>query len=506
MLDWTVFGEYENVDVIVCSAVIREIDNLKARRNDYAGARARKVHSMFTAMIEECSDQRLLRADRPRVSLCLQPALSPDPALEPPLDYSKPDHEIAGCLGELRNKYSSAAVLLISRDAGPVFAARGCNLPAEMAPKEWVAPRTNSPDKKRISELESEIARLRAGEPQFEVQFFDHHGRGGESVIFDKEEFLPLTEGQLDALINRLRKSIPPAQHEQEPLVPEAERQVSIASGTFDRVYVRPNKMDWEKYLENDYPSWLKECRDVLETLNKSLSIPTRPLKFCFKVLNKGTRPAKHVLVKIKAKGSLKLIRPGSSAFDKAEESLASKETLPQLPPPPPAPAWKWILKLTNHHDGVKEAKSQHNEPQNGLRDVLSSLDLNAPFKQIGRFAAQDRELLILNMPDFVDRMRPVEEPDAFYWRDTPSDVPAPTLKLQCKHWRHNVKLEEFGGLIAFDPKEARIKGAVEFEIHAENLSEPIKKKIKVRISKQTSEVTECANRLVDDLIHEHRK
>ena len=50
-LDWSEYEEYDEIRLIVCTPVQREIDRHKARGDDRLGRRSRKFHQMVREII-----------------------------------------------------------------------------------------------------------------------------------------------------------------------------------------------------------------------------------------------------------------------------------------------------------------------------------------------------------------------------------------------------------------------------------------------------------------------
>ncbi len=55
-LDWSVWSEFEEVHLIVCRPVTREIDNQKTRGNSRVAQRARSTYQLCAPLAEEEQD------------------------------------------------------------------------------------------------------------------------------------------------------------------------------------------------------------------------------------------------------------------------------------------------------------------------------------------------------------------------------------------------------------------------------------------------------------------
>ncbi len=76
------------------------------------------------------------------------------------------------------------------------------------------------------------------------------------------------------------------------------------------------------------------------------------------------------------------------------------------------------------------------------------------------------------------------------------------SFSLECKQWRHGIGDEYFRGQISIDCDTNQICGAIEFQIHAENLSSPAKKVLPIRISIKRVSTRDYAQALIKDLFN----
>jgi hypothetical protein len=86
-----------------------------------------------------------------------------------------------------------------------------------------------------------------------------------------------------------------------------------------------------------------------------------------------------------------------------------------------------------------------------------------------------------------------------FYWKSRPPKrIPVTKFIYECEQWRHGNEPKPFCGHISFDPDEGEISGALECEVHAENLTTAAKLLIPVRLTIKKKSVLE----LVGDKIN----
>jgi hypothetical protein len=71
--------------------------------------------------------------------------------------------------------------------------------------------------------------------------------------------------------------------------------------------------------------------------------------------------------------------------------------------------------------------------------------------------------------------------------------IPVSKFVYECEQWRHGGDPEPFWGHISFDPHDGKISGALECEIHAENLTTVAKLLVPVRLTIRRKNVLELA-------------
>ena len=125
-LDWSLWSEYSEIQLIVGRPVLREIDNQKNRGNDRIGRRARKTYQMFRRiLLESGQDYLLVRKAVPQVKLFLAGPGKPSSELIGILDYNKSDDELVGHVWKYWKQYENRDVRLLTHDfRGPMMTAK----------------------------------------------------------------------------------------------------------------------------------------------------------------------------------------------------------------------------------------------------------------------------------------------------------------------------------------------------------------------------------------------
>jgi len=266
-LDWTMWADFDEVHLVVCRPVQREIDSQKNRGNSRVGKRARRASALFKDIITGADGYKLVREAGPQVKLMVEPSWIPDPKLKGRLDYTKADDEVVGCLYAFRAAHPGADARLLSHDPGPMATAKMLSLPFIAVPDEWLVPPESTEDQRERNRLQAELARLRKAEPQFQISCIDG-GKETDSLRFDCVRYEPLSDEDVAELLERLRTRFPLAT-DFGPRDP-AERRSPLGLSGMKEVYTPASDEEIAAYTEEKYPEWLERCESVLRTLHSA--------------------------------------------------------------------------------------------------------------------------------------------------------------------------------------------------------------------------------------------
>ena len=446
-VDWSEWRHYAKIHLIVCQPIQREMDKHKNRGNDRVGKRARKTCSMFRQIILSEQDYELIRQDGPRIILSLDASPSPIRSQLPSsLDHSNHDDQLVGCIHVYRQQHEDQDVRLLTHDIGPMMTARSIRLPFVAVPDNWLLPPEPNKTEKDLARLSRELDRLKESEPRFRTRNWDDEGNEIDAISIEYIVYEPLSKDEIAALIDSLTTEFPIATGfgHREPL-----ERASLWG--WKDVYTPADDEAIAKYTTQEYPSWLEGCRSVFSDLHNELQRQVKPA-FHFGATNDGIRPGKNVLLIISAKGSFKICPPQMEE-DYSDESGEVDVQL-KKPPKPPRGEWKSTSSLS----------------------WLATLGA-------GMGAGNIWEDSIPTIPDIslasADRSR---DPDAFYYKPERPSGPVQSFMLECEQWRHGKDEEIFEGGVYVDGDKEEISGALECEIHAENLSTPTRSITPVRI------------------------
>lgn len=466
-LDWSEWKDFSEVHLIVSLPVQREIDRQKTRGNDRVGQRARNTYSsLFREIATGEKEYQLVNMVEPQVRLFLESPSRPDRELASSLDYSRPDDEIVGCLSRFAKEHAHFDVRLLTHDTGPMMTARGLGLSVSPIRDDWILPPENNEEERKVARLKQEVSRLKKVEPQFDIRCVDAGGEEIEVLKLVHRIYSPLSEDDVSHCMDLLERRFP---IETEFNHRNRVRPPIIATAIFgQRSYFEPASEEAiRNYRENDYPEWLDNCREWLTGVHETLQGKEGFPCFTFEVTNAGSRLGKDALVVIRARGDFKICPP---PFEEDELEETEKMGL-RVPTPPKPPRGRWKLSDTS------------------LSRMLEGLNTlcRAPLVDIPS----------LNAPLYTSQT-PRRDPNAFYYKPARITEPADTFSLECEQWRHGTCGESFVGDIFISEDATKASGALECEIHAENLSEPVIKRIPVRIEVQHPSASDYAENLVN--------
>ena len=203
------------------------------------------------------------------------------------------------------------------------------------------------------------------------------------------------------------------------------------------------------------YRDWLEKCENTLANLHEELQRAAGGVPFAVKAANTGTSPARDALVTLTTNGDA-LLLPLRQLDEEAESIYTDlrqkKLTLPPIPKPV---------------------------------DVLSVSSLD--------FRPRD---LLSNMP----QPNYPREPNTFYYAPEFPHDPAHSFSLECKQWRHLAGDTYFEAEVLVGHGSEEVQGEVECTIHAENLSNPVRASIPLRVAVEQLSTLAVARSLVESV------
>ena len=476
-LDWSRLGEFDEIHLIVCRPVQREIDHQKQRGNDRIGRRARETHSMFREVIVGGGTCKLIRGADPLVRLLIDPSCLHNPALGDRLDYGEIDDRIVGCVDAYRKQHPDSDAHLLTHDSGPMASAQMLSVPCIPIPDNWLRPPEDNEVERENRRLRKKLADIENTEPRFAIAYVDAHGNEADALEFEWPAYEKLSDSAISGIMRSLTSRLPlVTDYGSHELV---KRQVKSADFIFEvtETYTPASEHEITEYTKTGYPAWIERCECILRQLHVSLEKKSDPIFFSFASRNEGSRPGKDALVTITARGHF-LIRPTQIEDDeKGDETQGDFDQDLSFPLPPKPPKGKLI---TNSDSTTLD---KWNRIYSRLLPMVETVRPSAfPEIHFRRFADQKHD------------------PNRFYYKPDRFVEPSEILSLECEQWRHGLDAESFEGELYFDRNAEKIHGSLECRIHAENLSIPVKKVVPVRGRPKPFDVHGFAQRMMEDL------
>ncbi|MBH5396416.1 hypothetical protein HZZ13_01115 [Bradyrhizobium sp. CNPSo 4010] len=469
-LDWARWGDADEIHLIVSRPVQAEIDRQKNKGSDRLARRAKATSSLFREIILSTSDHKVVAGPSPTVKLFILNSLKPDSALKDQLDYEHNDDALVGIAHAFASKHSGKDVRVLTHDTGPMASAKMVGVAIAPIPDDWLLEPESTEKDKTIKALETKVKQLERSEPAIRIACIDVDQKPLKRLEGEVIVYQPLTSSEVSELMGKISGQFPMVTDFTTPPTP-APKFPQIGGHSFSNAvyqYEPPSKPAIARYRDKHYPAWISQCESILKGLHHIMQAEQNDNRFAFYAANTGSRPAKDVLVTVKAKGNFELVNREKDD----DEPLVS-----EFQPPPTAPTGTWA-------------------PQGSF--ALSAL---ARVPVVGAEVSQ-RPLDLLglhSLHNFRDRKR---DPNKFFWKPRPDNgIPVPQFVYECEQWRHGGDPESFWGYIWFSPDQDTVSGAIECEIQAENLTSPAKLLVPVRLTVARKSVLSTAEEKVEMLL-----
>ena len=475
-LDWSILARFEEVHLIVSRPVQKEIDNQKNKGNNRISKRARKYNSTFRDIILRDCEYKIIRAENPCVKVFIRPKYTYTLLLSDKLNYQERDDQLVGTVYEFMQQHPDADARLLTHDTGPMATATMVGVAVEPIPDNWLMPPEKSEDEKKISALSNELARIKKTEPLFLIECLDNEDKVIERLEYEYTRYRPLNGDEIASLMKRIEEHFPAATDfgTREQIERKA-RNIGIGLWGQREVFKPVTDEEIASYKDDEYPRWLEECGKLLHDYHHSKQLRQRQPMVSFVVMNTGTRPGKDALITIEASGNFR-IRPPADETGNKERNRSI-----ELPAPPKPPRGQWLVDPGGFSNALRSF------------EAIGTLSVHNPLSTL-----HDSVPPILHP---LDDLIPQRDPNAFYWKPERPIRSQRSISLECAQWRHGTDEECFEAEVYFDTNAKEVSGVLECRIQAENLSDPMVKRIPVRILVRQIGIFEMAECMVSRLI-----
>ena len=467
-LPWVELGNYDEFHLIVCRTVQREIDDHKSESRDRVQDRARKASSLFGKALENTQGYYLVRGQNPIVKMFLDTSSKPNETHTSHISKDKADDEIvAFCYGYAK-EHPERIVRLLTDDTGPKITAKANILPYISVAEHWKLPPQSGKANREIIKLQKELQKYQRSEPQFKTRWIDTQGNAVKRFQGEYSVYQPLEDVDIDGLVQALKQRFPIASDFSQPRSIFSSSSIVLSSMY---AHVPPTDDEIENYTNRQYPHWIEKCEDILRRLHHSLQQSQSLPHLCLTCQNDGSRPAEQVLVKISTMGNIYVFPRDNNREDLEAQGTEAEITLPQPPRPPRGQiTFPWSF-------------GAFSWPNPSFPASMSS-------------SLFGRELILQDASVLHDTYN---DGDFFYSSGRPSK-PVDNFSLECQLWRHATGHQKFCIEVSPGQHPGLVKGAIECEIHATNLTQPIKEIIPVEITVQLVDIRPYANELIGNL------
>ncbi|HZL30718.1 MAG TPA: PIN domain-containing protein [Pseudolabrys sp.] len=342
-LPWRdIFPDVKQVNLIVASRVIEELDKFKNSTNNRKRDRSRLALKLIESASKGDGYSLLVRSTPIEIRIVISNAPPPDWSKMLRLDRSKPDDQLVA----EAVTYGNEAVLF-SYDTGPRIRARLANIKAFEPMEDWHLPKEKTDEQRKITELEENLERALASSPKI-ITGFDRTDESRSKI----EISVPILDELDTNAVARLTAAYL-AQHPPERITARQDH-LHLISNRFGGY----TEGDVERY-ERDYSAFRKNVDRYFQELNNSLYRIAHANCISYFVENDSGVSAIGLRVEVGLTGAAMLL-----ADKHAVDGLAGS-LLPPAPPQKPKSRTAW--------DGIPPFISPHvlrNEPRDPTRFV----------------------------------------------------------------------------------------------------------------------------------------
>ena len=438
----------EEITLQVCPAVLTEIDEHKTSPKNRVKERARKWNSEFKKLFKPAAPPLVLKGSSPRVSLEILNTSLVGPS-QSTLDLNKPDNQLVDWALRYRHSNPDEDARLFTDDTGPLGKANELKLPFLDLPTHWRPELGPSEEQKEIENLKQKLKLYQDNCPKPLILIVDKEGAEIQVIELTVYRYRSLRSDEVEALINELKQHDPPP-------IAEQLKSPSSSPGQFsgNLVWRPPGDQRISKFLNEEYPAWLDQTKNVLFQLGSNLGLESLIGHFGIALTNDGVCPALSTKLIVKASGHFSFLKKPASLF-----------TQPEMPKRPFPPYGKFV-------DPILES----------FKQAIPSFDLP--------------NVDSLNLPDFSWQQR---DKNAWYLDEEQGQSSYTTETVfTCDEWRHHEKpFEEVFWFKLDQDCVAGSAGVVSVTLHANNLPEPVKKTVKIEVAIENLDVVQQARRLL---------
>lgn len=451
----------EELLLLIPSVVQEEIDKHKQEGNTRRGKRARKASAFIRQIILSDQTSLVISSSKPFVRISF-PSPSDHPCSLPDfLDLSRPDNRLIADILRYKSAFPEDHVAFLTHDTNPLLTAKRCGISYHIVPDDWLLPPEPDSKDRKISELENRVKELESNYPVVEVSTGDMPGSKIERFSAETVKYKPLTDGELNELLDQIMKRYPMKTNFDQDFSQEfpkwaflSQSRIIDAMTGVKREFEPPDFAEIEKYQREQYPAWVENVKKYLLGLPVELEQMVDPPRFSIMLANNGSVPAENIVVEFSAMGKFFFTEIPDDDTEKKKKNQSV------FPTPPKAPQGRWVTRGMSAFDPLH------------LGDARSLLEA---FSKPSYLIDPLERLRIFHSPSSLLGPLPKRDRNRFYWKSGRSDSPSKKWVFECEEFRHKIKEEMFEMiLVAPRSEQGLVEGAIKCSVSARNLPEPV--------------------------------
>lgn len=451
--DWQPVSEAAEIQLYPTPTTISEIDRLKSDGSGRRAKRARSAADLFRQCLDAGAGGVVLREKPSRILL----------RLPQPLDDTERDRTEAISNADRRIIEETRALSkqlpglrLLTRDVGMEIRAMQAQVAAMRVPESWEAEPEPDPLQREVQDLKKQISKLSNSHTQLSIAMEGLNDAGHLELAYVEYPELPAGEAANLAAIIAQREEVEQAEYAARVRINVSEIEKTMARAGYGTV-VTPADVEAHRQLLD---KWIGKVAAITQHIPPLASFAYNMRVVTLEVANGGSIPAKDIEIQVSARGAVKIVNEG-------------------------APKVMWGCGLDD------------------LPALQATAELSVKFVPKRGWANRPKNRWDLDFPHLA--LPPISspfnrDPDAFYRCSVEGDEDDEDDGEQRKGWvesesgivfnRDNLRHTRSGivRFVIIPVLGNGDSGALDIEMHAENLPEPVSMTVPVRMVSETGD------------------
>jgi rRNA-processing protein FCF1 len=303
-VDWCEELKSSCVVLIVCSAVLSELDKKKFSDSD---SRIRNRAKKVISKLSEIASQNEVRTNVQLLFLTNEPKIQWE---HEGLDPGIIDDRIIGTI--LSEEGTKRGAVLMTADLGLRLKAQARGIQCHTLSEQMMLP-TKTPEEEEIGKLRERLQRFEHRLPKLSLKLLSQ-GKIADFAEFSLKKLAPLTQADIEAEVAKIR-------NQQQKFVPPS-RGVGAVLASLSAGFPQSEIDRYNKEIEE----YAKQVRDYLKGKWVHRELLSRTLRLRFALVNNGSSPGEDIDIFLHFPDGFKLVD---------NEGLPKGPTAPQQPTPP---------------------------------------------------------------------------------------------------------------------------------------------------------------------------